>query len=266
MKAVLIDRPTSSEEIELQEIAIPSVKPGWVLIKIKAFGVNHSEKLLRTFEINNDYIQKPIIPGIECVGEVVNPSDSSLKKGDKVVSLMGGMGRSFHGSYAEYALLPVKNVFPVLSDLSWESLGAVPETYFTAFGSLFDCLRLAKDDILLIRGATCALGYAAISLAKAIGCKVIGTTHKEEKISLLSGCDDVLLDDGTLSGKVFATKVLELIGPKTIRDSLKCLYKGGIVCQTGILGGVYSLNDFDPIKEIPNGCYLTGFFSNFPTQ
>jgi NADPH:quinone reductase-like Zn-dependent oxidoreductase len=42
--------------------------------------------------------------------------------------------------------------------------------------------------------------------------------------------------------------------------------KGGIVCDTGILGGVYALNGFDPIKDIPNGVYLTGFYSNYPTQ
>ena len=44
------------------------------------------------------------------------------------------------------------------------------------------------------------------------------------------------------------------------------LFHGGIVCNTGIVGGEYYLNGFDPIKGIPNGCYLTGFFSNFPTQ
>ena len=45
---------------------------------------------------------------------------------------MGGMGRIFYGSYAEYALLPVSHVFPVESDLSWEEMAAIPETYFTA--------------------------------------------------------------------------------------------------------------------------------------
>ncbi|MBQ9322366.1 MAG: zinc-binding dehydrogenase, partial [Eubacterium sp.] len=48
--------------------------------------------------------------------------------------------------------------------------------------------------------------------------------------------------------------------------TLTAVEKGGIVCQTGILGGVYALNGFDPIKDIPNGVYLTGFFSNYPTQ
>ena len=266
MKAVLIDKPTKSEEIELQEVSIPSVKPGWVLLKVQAFGINHSEKLLRMFEIRNDYIHKPVIPGIECAGEIVNPSDSSLAKGDKVIALMGGMGRSFNGSYAEYALLPSKNVFRVDTELSWEELGAIPETYFTAFGSLFECLHLQKDDTLLIRGATCALGYAAITLAKALGCKVIATTHRADKLVLLKDCDEALVDEGELYKQISSNKVLELIGPKTIRDSLKCLYRGGIVCHTGILGGEYTLDGFDPIKEIPNGCYLTGFYSNFPSQ
>ena len=266
MKAVIIDKPTKSEEIELIETSIPVIRSGWVLVKIKAFGINHSEKLLRTFEIKNDYIKKPIIPGIECVGIVENTSDTDLKKGDKIIALMGGMGRSFNGSYAEYALLPRKNVFKIRSDLPFDLLGAVPETYFTAWGSLFECLRLTKDDVLLVRGATCALGYASVKIAKALGAKVIGTTHREDKISLLNECDEVLLDKGELVGKVKADKVLELIGPKTLRDSLRCLYRGGIVCQTGLLGGVYTLDSFDPIKEIPNGCYLTGFFSNYPTQ
>ena len=266
MKAVLIDKVTDSKDIELTEVAIPSVKADWVLVKVKAFGINHSEKLLREFEINNDYITKPIIPGIECVGEVVNSSNTDLKKGDKVMALMGGMGRNFNGSYAEYVLLPRNNIFKIKSNLSWDKLGAIPETYFTAYGSLFECLKLKKEDTLLIRGATCALGYAAIKLAKALGCMVIGTTHKEEKLSLLDECDKTIIDDGNLSKQVKVDKILELIGPKTLRDSLKCLNKDGIVCQTGLLGKVYLMDGFDPIKEIPNGCYLTGFFSNYPTQ
>ena len=266
MKAVLIDKKTLSEDVELVETAIPAVKSGWVLVRVKAFCINHSEKLLSTFEIENDYIKKPIIPGIECVGVVENPSDTDLQKGDKIIALMGGMGRSFDGSYAEYTLLPRKNVFKIRSELPYDKLGAVPETYFTAWGSLFECLHLCESDVLLVRGATCALGYAAISLAKALGAKVVGTTHREDKLPLLKDCDEALLDDGTVSDRVRATKVLELIGPKTVRDSLKCLVKGGIVCQTGLLGGVYQLDGFDPIKEIPNGCYLTGFFSNYPTQ
>lgn len=269
MKAVVLTKPTNGEDVALSEIAIPEVKPGWVLVKVKAFGMNHSEEILRKFEIENDYIQKPIIPGIECVGEIENPSDSGLSQGQKVVALMGGMGRSFNGSYAEYALLPIHHVFFVESNLSWEEMAAIPETYFTAWGSLFQCLRLTEGDTLLIRGATCALGYVAIQLAKALGCKVIGTTHREPKMQMLrdAGCDECILDDGLLHGKVRGvTKALELIGIKTVRDTMMSVEQGGIVCNTGTLGKVYEWNHFDPIKDIPNGVCLTGFFSNYPTQ
>lgn len=267
MKAVVLDKITKAEEITTSEVAIPDVRPGWVLIKIKAFGLNHSEKLLRLNEIRADYIQKPIIPGIECVGEIADPSDSGLAVGQKIVALMGGMGRSFNGSYAEYALLPRRIVFPISNGLSWDALGAVPETYFTAWGSLFECLHLTNDDTLLIRGATCALGYASLQIARALGCKVIATTHKEDKLPLIAEADEAVLDDGRLTGKIHGvTKALDLIGPRNLKDTLTAMEKGGIVCQTGLLGGVYALNGFDPIKDIPNGVYLTGFFSNYPTQ
>lgn len=107
-------------------------------------------------------------------------------------------------------------------------------------------------------------------LAKSLGCNVVATTHRESKLSLLrqKGVDFALLDNGRLKGKISSgvTKALELVGPSTLKDTLSCIEKGGIVCQTGVLGGIYSLPNFDPIKDIPNGVLLTGFYSNMPTQ
>ncbi len=266
MKAVKIDRVTKAQDVGLTDVTIPEASPGWVLVKIHAFGMNHSEKILRLEEIEADYIQKPVIPGIECVGTVEDPSDSGFSKGDKVIAMMGGMGRSFDGSYAEYAVLPAHHVFKVDTDLPWDELAAIPETYLTAWGSLFECLQLKKGESLLIRGATCALGYASIEIAKALGCKVIATTHRENKLALLDKADDSVLDDSHLQEKVVADKALDLVGPKSLLDTMRCVRKGGIVCDTGILGGVYALDGFDPIKDIPNGVYLTGYFSNYPDQ
>ena len=267
MKAVVLTGPVRGDEVRLAECPITKACPGWVLVKVKAFGMNHSEQILRQGEIRADYIQKPLIPGIECVGEIADPSDSSFKKGQKVAALMGGMGRSFNGSYGEYALLPVHHVFSVVSSLSWIELAAVPETYFTAWGSLFEGLDLKPSDTLLIRGATCALGYAAIQIGKALGCKVIATTHREKKLPLLKEADQAVLDSGELAGRLLGvTKALELVGPKTLGDTLNCMEKGGVVCNTGILGGIYGIRYFDPIKFIPNGVYLTGFHSNWPSQ
>lgn len=96
---------------------------------------------------------------------------------------------------------------------------------------------------------------------------MIATTHKESKLELIKAADEQVVDDGKLTGKVRdVMKALDLVGPRNLKDTLTAMEKGGIACQTGILGGVYTLNGFDPIKDIPNGVYLTGFFSNYPTQ
>ncbi len=274
MKAVVLTGPCAAEEIKLSDIALPEVRPGWVLVRVKAFGINHSEVLLRRFEIAQDYITKPIIPGIECVGEVADPSDSHFIKGERVMALMGGMGRSFNGSYAEYTLLPVSHVFPVKSTLDWDELAAIPETFYTAYGSLSISLQLNERDLLLIRGGTSTVGLAALQLAKAAGAKVVCTTRNERKAALLNGygADDVVLEGEDFRKRFLekypagATKVLELIGASTLNDSLRLTACHGIVCHTGLLGGVYGLKNFDPIKDIPSGVYLTGFYSNRPTQ
>ncbi len=274
MKAVVLNAPCRAEEMKLTELPLPEVRPGWVLIKVKAFGINHSEVLLRQFEVAQSYISKPIVPGIECVGEIVDPSDSGLKVGQRVIALMGGMGRSFNGSYAEYALLPASHVFAVRSSLDWKELAAIPETFYTAYGSLIMSLQICADDTLLIRGGSSTVGIASIQLAKAVGAKVVATTRSEQKGKLLCeyGADDVILEGEEFRRRFLerypggATKVLELIGASTLRESLRLTSYHGIVCHTGLLGGVYGLKNFDPIKEVPTGVYLTGFYSNYPTQ
>ena len=274
MKAVVLTKTCKAEDLHISKVPIPSVEQGWVLVKVKAFGVNRSELILRSYEANAPYIKLPIIPGIECVGEIADSSNGSFRKGQRVIALMGGMGRSFDGGYAEYALLPVSQVFKVDTDLSWTELAAVPETYFTAYGSLFDCLQLVHNDTLLIRGATSALGLASMQLAKSIGCTIFASTRNKGKFNFLKtyGADVLLLDDGTLaqqfhaSGPNGVTKVLELVGPATLVESMTFLAYHGIVCSTGILGHKDVLESFDPIKDIPNGVYLSSFYSNYPTQ
>ena len=274
MKAVMLEGITSASNVELREVPVPTAKPGWALVRVHGFGMNHSEQMLREGEIEQPYIKKPVIPGIECVGEVVDPSDSELMAGQRVCALMGGMGREFDGSYAEYVLLPTKRLFKLDSGLPWDRLAAIPETWFTAWGSLTQGLQLWRDDVLLVRGATCALGHAAIQIAHAMGCHIIGTGRTPAKLDTLRelGCNELVVDTGEIAETVAAldgpapTKVLELVGPTSLKDSMRCLIDGGIVCCTGILGGIGTLEGFDPIFDIPNGVSLTGFYSNFPTR
>lgn len=274
MKAVVLTAPCRAEEMVITSVEIPDVRPGWVLIRVKAFGINHSEVLLRRFEVAHPYIHKPIIPGIECVGVVADPSDSRFYKGQRVIALMGGMGRSFNGSYAEYTIVPQSHVFAVESSLPDSELAAIPESFYTAWGSLKLSLQICPNDLLLVRGATSTVGLAAIQLAKAVGARVVATTRSQYKAQMLMGygADGVVTEGENFRHRFLkrypqgATKVLELIGAATLRDSLAVTSLHGIVCHTGLLGGLYGLKDFDPIKEIPSGVYLTGFYSNSPTQ
>ena len=271
MKAIVINGCCKAEDLHISEIPTPQVKPGWVLVKVRAAGLNHSEALMRLYEADRDYIHTPIVPGIECVGEVADASDSDLQVGDRVIAIMGGMGRSFDGGYAEYALLPATHVFRVDTDLDWTSLAAVPETYFTAHGSLFESLRLEASDTLLVRGATSTVGMAAVQLAKAVGARVIAACRRESSFEKLqaAGADHCVIDDERLSEHPWAerpNKMLELVGIKTLYDSLRTVTEPGYVCHTGNLGFVFTASDFNPIKDIPNGVYLTSFYSNYPTQ
>jgi NADPH:quinone reductase len=274
MRAVVLRGTCAASALRVESVPRPKVRPGWVLVKVRAFGLNHSESIMRKVEADAPYIHLPRIMGIECVGEVEDPSDSRFEKRQRVVALMGGMGRSFDGSYAEYALLPQSIVFAVESDLGWADLAAIPETYFTVYSALFDCLQLAPSDSILVRGATSAAGCVAVQLAKSIGCRVLATTRSPHKLELLAsrGADYPLLDDDTLSDRLLAIcpggvcKALEFIGPATLLDTMKLVARRGIVCDVGVLGERYTLDGFDPIKDIPAGVYLSSFYSNKPTQ
>ena len=267
MKAVVLEKPCTASELAVQEVPTPKVKPGWVLVKIKAFGINRSEIFTR--QGDSPSVKLPRIIGIECAGEIEDPSDSSFQKGQRVVSLMGGLGREFDGSYAEYTLIPSSQVYPIDNDMDWLELAAIPEMYYTAYGSLFDTLQLKEGETLLIRGGSSSVGLAALQLAKSVGATVISTTRNTNKLEFLKeyGADFVLLEDGSLSEQLFSlfpngvNKVLELVGTTTLKNSLKLLSEHGILCMTGILGGEWVLENFEPMMDIPSGTYFTQFDS-----
>lgn len=267
MKAVVLDKPCVAQDLIVKEVPMPQVKTGWVLVKIKAFGINRSE--LFTRQGHSPSVELPRIMGIECVGEIADPSDSSFHQGQRVVSLMGGLGRDFDGSYAEYTLIPSNQVYPIHNDMDWPELAAIPEMYYTAYASLFDTLMLKKGDTLLIRGGTSSIGLAALQLAKSVGVTVVSTTRSPHKTALLkeNGADVVLIDDETIETKLYSNvprgvnKILELVGTVTLKSSLRMLAEKGILCMTGILGGEWVIENFEPMMDIPSGAYFTQFDS-----
>lgn len=265
MRAYVIKEPGGPERLELSEILRPSPRDGWVLIRNRAFGLNRSEWFTRRGE--SPSVKFPRVLGIECVGEVVAAPGCNLPVGQRVAAMMGGMGRQFDGSYAEYVLAPQQNVFPLQTQMEWKHLGALPEMLQTVHGSLYTGLEIERAKNLLVRGATSSIGFAAISMARSAGLEVTATTRSSAKSDELkaAGATHVIVDDGAMA-KIARTiypdgydRVLELVGATTLLDSLKAARRGGIVCMTGILGGKWSLTDFHPMGDVPTGVKLTSY-------
>ncbi len=267
MKAVVIYQAGGPEKLSIEERAIPLPSEGQVLIRVKAFGLNRSELMTR-----KGYSPSVIFPrvlGIECVGEVENDPSGKLLKGQKIAAFMGGMGRDFDGSYAEFAVIPKSIIYPFESKLPCEKLGAIPEMFQTVYGSLHLALKINKGEALLIRGGTSSIGLLASQLAKKSGLTVLATTRNPDKKELLisNGADHVLIDNGNIYPKVKAifpggvAKVLELVGATSLKDSLQCAAPGGVACMTGMLSEQWSIADFEPMNYIPATVSLTVYDS-----
>lgn len=265
MHAYVITAPGGPDRLELREVPRPLPREGWVLIRNRAFGINRSEWFTRIGQ--SPSVAFPRVLGIECVGEVVAAPGSHLPIGQCVAAMMGGMGRQFDGSYAEYVLVPQQNVFPLTTSLAWRQLGALPEMLQTVHGSLHTGLEIERARNILIRGATSSIGFTAISLSRSAGLEVTATTRNQAKAAALvaAGATHVLVDDGTVAGKARTVtpggydRVLELVGTTTLLDSLQAAKRGGIVCMTGILGGSWTLDHFHPMGDIPTGVKLTSY-------
>ena len=266
MRAMVITEPGGPEVLQIQEAADPVPGDGEVLIAVKAFGVNHAETHMR----KGEWPEATPISGIEAVGTVVTDPSGVLAEGTKVLTIMGGLGRTRNGSYAEYTLAPAANVARIETSLGWADLAAIPESYATAWLTLHSNLELEAGQWLLVRGATSALGQAAVNIASDLGARVIATTRREDRAPLLRslGAAGVVIDTGTIAGAVRklvaggADRMLDLVGNSVLRDSLQAVRVTGRLCQAGFLGGLGPVADFLPAFDMPSGVQYS-FFGSF---
>jgi NADPH2:quinone reductase len=267
MRAVVLSESGGFDKLVIKDVPVPQPQPGWIRIRVKAFGVNESEVTSRKGLSSPDFTM-PRVLGIECVGVVDEaPKGSDLKPGQKVATLMGGMGRSFDGAYAEYTVVPISQVIPFETNLPWDVVGALPEMFQTAYGSLTKGLALRGNESLLIRGGTSAVGLSAATIAKEIGAVVIATTRRADRVAMLRdlGVDHVVLDRGKIADSVRALfpegvdAALELVGGRTLQDTLQATRVHGTVCFTGALSDEWVIPDFSPLGYIPFGVRLTAY-------
>jgi NADPH:quinone reductase-like Zn-dependent oxidoreductase len=268
MRAIVITQSGGPEVLAIEERPDPTPAPGHVVIDVKAFGLNHAEVYFRK-GVWGDVAE---ITGIECVGVVRNDPDRRFAPGQKVMALVGGMGRGINGSYAEQVSVPSTNVVAVDTGLPWEQLAAIPESYATAWTGLCGILAIARNRTVAIRGATSALGHAAVNIAAHLGARVIATTRNTTRATTLEslGARDVLVESPALAKRVRERyprgidAVLDIVGNTTILDSLAMLRRDGHACVVGFLGGGGPLA-LEPVFQIPSGRHLSVFASALVT-
>jgi NADPH:quinone reductase-like Zn-dependent oxidoreductase len=256
---MLFEEYGGPEKLVIKEIPMPEPADGEVRIRVRAFGINRAETYMRSGAWG-DVVR---VSGIECVGDVDLDPSGTLCQGQKVAAIMGGLGRTRNGSYAEYTGVPTTNIFRLETKLPWDELAAISESFATAWVCLFENLRLAKGQILVVHGGTSALGQAALNIAADAGVTVLASTRSELKGTLLKelGASVVLIEDASLSDAVRklypngVDSVLDLVGNTVLRDSLRMLKKGGRLCQAGFLGGAQPV-EFNPIFDMPSGTEL----------
>lgn len=265
MRAVVLEAPGPVTALVLQDLPLPEPADGWVRIRVRAFGLNRSEYHTRVGLAEG--VTFPRVLGIEATGTVDLDTTGTFAAGTQVMTMMGGMGRTYDGGYAEYTCVPVAQVIPFRSELPWSVLGAVPEMLQTAYGSLTVGLDMQPGQSLLIRGGTSSVGMAAAILGKRHGLRVLATTRSAARAGALTdiGVDQVLIDDGAVAPKVRELLpdgvdiALELVGTPTLPDTLAATRRHGVVCFTGMLSDRWTVPDFYPIGYLPYGVRLTAY-------
>jgi 2-haloalkanoic acid dehalogenase type II len=263
MRAIVLEQFGGLDSYGYVDIPKPLPKPGEVVIAVKAFGINHAELHMR----RGEWAEAAEVSGIECVGVVDSCPSGEFPVGTRVAALMGGMGRTINGSYAEYTRIPVANVAAIESELPWSQLAALPESYATAWTCLFRNIDLKPGQTIVIRGATSSFGQAAAKMALNADARVIATTRSRDRFPLLEqlGVSRVVVEKPVLAPELAASgidAVLDLVGNSTILDSLDMLRRDGTACLAGWLGGLEPIGDFNPLLRMASGVNLS-FFGSF---
>jgi NADPH2:quinone reductase len=242
MRAVEITQPGKPEVLRIGSRPVPQAKPGEVLIRVAASGVNRPDTMQRA----GHYPPPPgasDIPGLEVAGEIVALGDGAgeWRTGDQVTALVAG------GGYAEYCTAPAPQCLPVPKALSVVEAASLPETFFTVWSNVFDRAALTPGESFLVQGGSSGIGVTAIQMVRAFGHAVFATAGSDEKckVCVKLGAtrainyrtEDFAAVVKEATGGKGVNVILDMVGGDYVDRELKCLADDGRIVIIAFLGG-----------------------------
>jgi NADPH2:quinone reductase len=242
MRAIEITQPGKPDVLQLCERPLPELKPGEVLIKVHAAGINRPDVLQRL-----GHYPVPAgasdLPGLEVAGEIVDGdmAGSRLRKGDMVCALVQG------GGYAEYCAAPAGQCLPIPKGLGPLEAASLPETFFTVWSNVFDRAALSDGESLLVQGGTSGIGVTAIQLASALGHRVFATAGSDDKCRACEALgaerginyrnEDFVAVVKELTAGKGVDVVLDMVAGDYVAREIDCLADDGRIALIALLGG-----------------------------
>jgi len=241
MRAIVFAELGGPEVLSVADVPKPEVRPGMVLVKNHAIGVNFADTRFR----QGTYAVKPRLPdtpGLEAAGtiEAVGEGVTNLRPGVRVAAFASK-------TYAEYCLAQAFMIIPLPDDVSFVDGAAFPIQVLTAYHLLHTAGSTGPGKSVLVHSAAGGVGLAAVQLAKIAGARVFGTVSSNAKAGLVKECGaDAIINYTT---DKFADEVLRLtdgrgvdlildaVGKPTFEEGLRCLAPFGHLILYGRAGG-----------------------------
>ena len=252
MRAIEIKQAGAPDVLQLCERPMPELKPGEVLIKVHAAGVNRPDVLQRL----GHYPVPPgasDLPGLEVAGQIVGGdlANSPFSKGDMVCALVQG------GGYAEDCAAPLQQCLPMPSGLTVLEAASLPETFFTVWSNVFDRAQLSGAETLLVQGGSSGIGVTAIQVAAALGHRVFATAGSDEKCraceqlgaerAINYRSEDFVQVVKELTGGKGVDVVLDMVAGEYVAREINCLADDGRIALIALLGGAKATVDLGQV-------------------
>jgi alcohol dehydrogenase len=259
MKAAVIEKQGGIEGIVYRDFPEPEVRPGDVLVRVKACGLNYFDVFVRR-GMPGLPIKLPFISGGDIAGEVaaVGSEVKGFKIGDPILvdpmTDEGMVGEQVPGGMAELVRIQHQFIIPLDKRLTYEQAACIPANFGTTYRMLHTNGQIKKDDLVLVLGASGGVGTSVVQVAKAHGARVIACASSDDKCKRLAalGADytinysthDFSREAWTISGKKGVDVCVNFTGGDTWVPSLKSLARYGKLLTCGATAG------FDPKEDI----------------